>query len=79
MLRFRIAIRHYTHTGDLAARQSVDALPCVIDAPNTVATEIIPVAKGKGKKRPPVPAWARDLLGKMTPDNWQAIREQLLV
>lgn len=70
--------RHYTHTGELAARQSVAALPSVFDLPAKATTSSQTPAP-KPDTKPALPSWARDLLGKMTPENWHAIREQLLV
>jgi integrase len=57
----------YTHADEAALRRAVGTLPNVIhDAPALPA------------KREPMPPWVREGLAAMTPENWQALRDEMM-
>jgi integrase len=56
--------RHYTHTGEEAARVAVAALPSV-------------TGKKERPQLPPLPDWALKLVKHMTADNWEEVKCKL--
>lgn len=61
--------RHYSHTSEAEAERAVQALPVL------TATDSTPAAL---PGREPLPAWARELIERLTPENAVEVRTALL-